>query len=567
MSKLTVSTVSKLARRSLIPFVSALLIVGALGCRSTTSGDDDDDDDDDDDGGRVDDATIQEIRAESMPIGTAVNVRGVVVTAIDNFGDRKGNMYVMEPAGGPFSGLVVFLPGAEAAGFAVGDLIDIESAEKVEFALPADTSGKTLTELKAIAGSQIVLTKVGNDTVPEPELLDPRDLAADDDLAEQWESVLVRFDDVAVTQSPRTIDLPDDPNYDATFKEMRISGPFRVQSVLTELVDVTFVRDYCLTSMVGLIDYFFSYKLLPRSAEDIGAEGTGCLAPEASNEECADGLDNDADGFLDCEDFSCQANTVACVVDDYTIPEIQADTLPVGTPVVVRGVVVTAIDSFGARTGNMYVMDPAGGERSGIVVFLAPGEADGFAVGDLVDLEGGEKDEFALAADTSGRTITEIVPGVGGIVITKVGDGSVPAPQVLDPRALAADDAVSEAWESVLVRFENVAVTAGLQPVGATDPTFKEMRVTGPYRVQSVLTDLADPPLVEGYCMSAVTGVIDYFFDYKILPRTAADLGAAGDGCPVAEAGNVACGDAVDNDADGFIDCNDFSCDTATVCQ
>src|SRR5690606_22380460 len=53
--------------------------------------------------------TIQELQDVSMPAGTPVALCNVVVVAIDRFGDRQGGVYVMEPEGGPFSGVFVFL--------------------------------------------------------------------------------------------------------------------------------------------------------------------------------------------------------------------------------------------------------------------------------------------------------------------------------------------------------------------------------------------------------------------------------------------------------------------------
>ena len=54
-----------------------------------------------------------------------------------------------------------------------------------------------------------------------------------------------------------------------------------------------------------------------------------------------------------------------------------------------------------------------------------------------------------------------------------------------------------------------------------------------------------------------ITGVVDYFFDYLVLPRSAADLNTSATGCPAAEA---LCGDSIDNDGNGFADCKDNSC-------
>ena len=45
---------------------------------------------------------------DPMPPGTRVTLRGVVVTAIDNFGGKMGDIWVDEPEGGTFSGVHVF---------------------------------------------------------------------------------------------------------------------------------------------------------------------------------------------------------------------------------------------------------------------------------------------------------------------------------------------------------------------------------------------------------------------------------------------------------------------------
>ena len=41
-----------------------------------------------------------------------------------------------------------------------------------------------------------------------------------------------------------------------------------------------------------------------------------------------------------------------------TIQMVQDDSMAPGTPVTLRGVVVTAIDTFGAKTGDFWVEEP-----------------------------------------------------------------------------------------------------------------------------------------------------------------------------------------------------------------
>src|SRR5687767_8547473 len=100
-----------------------------------------------------------------------------------------------------------------------------------------------------------------------------------------------------------------------------------------------------------------------------------------------------------------------------TIQEVQDPAMPAGTVVELDGVVVTAIDAFGARTGDLWVQEPGGGEFSGIKVFGAPLDVVAtLAVGDIVNISNAEKDEFALTTDMTGRTVTEIKGAAGGMM-------------------------------------------------------------------------------------------------------------------------------------------------------
>ncbi len=226
------------------------------------------------------------------------------------------------------------------------------------------------------------------------------------------------------------------------------------------------------------------------------------------------------------------------IASDVTIQEIQADAMAAGTQVSVKGVVVTAIDSFGNRTGDLFVQEPGGGAFSGIKVFGAPlDQVALLAVGDVVDISSAVKDEFALTADMSGRTVTELKPIEGGaMVITKLSPGTVPAPATVDAVALAAMDrptreAEYEKWEGVLVSLTNARQTRAILPFGSTPgPDSTEFRTTGFARVQSALVELPTTSVL-GTCYASITGVGDYFFNDLVIPRSAADLVTGGTGC------------------------------------
>lgn len=216
------------------------------------------------------------------------------------------------------------------------------------------------------------------------------------------------------------------------------------------------------------------------------------------------------------------------------IQDVQNDAMPPGTPVKLKGVVVTAIDAFGSRTGDLFVQDPAGGPFSGVKVFGAPlDQVAGLQVGDLVDIDGAQKDEFALPGDMTGRKVTELKPS-GTMTITKKGTGAVPAPAMVDAVAISAMDKASreaewEKWEGVLITVINARQIAPSRAFGM-NPDQVEFRITGVARVQSVLTDLPVGNAF-GVCYAKITGVGDYFFNDLILPRSADDVAMGGAGC------------------------------------
>lgn len=254
------------------------------------------------------------------------------------------------------------------------------------------------------------------------------------------------------------------------------------------------------------------------------------------------------------------------------IQDVQNDSMAAGTPVALSGVVVTAIDAYGAKTGDIWVQDPAGGPFSGIHVFGAPLTAvSSLAVGDIVNIAGAQKDEFALTSDTSGRTITELKAVSGGMMsVTKTGSGAVPAPVVVDALAIgqkatqAERDAEWEKWEGVLVTVNNISVLSAVSQIGGTtpDPLLKKFDVTGQLVLESALSAFPTTGLGKNACLASATGVVDYFFDYLLYQRATTDVMTGGTGCPAAEMA-AACLDTIDNDGNGFSDCADNNCVTS----
>ena len=76
-------------------------------------------------------------------------------------------------------------------------------------------------------------------------------------------------------------------------------------------------------SITGIVDYFFSWHILPTTEADYETGGTACPVPENTMALCTDNIDNDHNGFTDCQDLACQGVAgVNCTVDT-SIVDIQ----------------------------------------------------------------------------------------------------------------------------------------------------------------------------------------------------------------------------------------------------
>lgn len=223
---------------------------------------------------------------------------------------------------------------------------------------------------------------------------------------------------------------------------------------------------------------------------------------------------------------------------DVRIQDIQSDSMMPGTVVSVKGVVVTAIDTFGARTGDFFVQEPGSESTpfSGVKVFGAPLDQVAMIMpGDIIDITGAQKDEFALSSDMTGRKVTELKPAGGGMRITKTGTGSVPDPAMVDAAALslmdkAAREAEWEKWEGVLITVVNARQIAAQRGFSQMQPDQFEFRISGVARVQSVLAELPAANAF-GVCYERIIGIGDYFFNDLVLPRSTDDLTEGGTGC------------------------------------
>lgn len=478
--------------------------------------------------------TIQEIQSDTVVPGTPVDLRGKVVVAIDNFGDRKGNIFIAEEGGGEFSGVLVFgAPADQVAQLAIGDKIDVVGAEKVEFALATDTSGRTTTELQAPQGGALTVTKVGTGTVPAPHVIDAvalgqLDQAARDAELEKWEGVLVRVDNVTAQNSPRQI--TSSMQDDCTFRDFRINASIFVDSSLAAIpatlpmtaecpatTDPNLVNaGDCLASVTGMGDYFFNWKILPRMTSEIGTGGTGC-ATEDTMALCSDTIDNDGNGFVDCADFSCSSFCATSA----TIEMVQTG-VSTGT-VTLEDVIVVALDNNGTTTKGFWVQQAAQAAANQGVLIFTSSTAPTVTIGQHIDVTG---QVIEYDGTVGGDTLTEI----SNPVITVVAGTTTALPlSGISINTLKDITSVGEPYESVLVTLTNLKVTTS---AAGDRLTLTDGANTIVMDDESFNYAATDYPM--NTCFATVTGVmgVNTFDDERrIFPRTAADL-VAGTSCP-----------------------------------
>jgi len=212
---------------------------------------------------------------------------------------------------------------------------------------------------------------------------------------------------------------------------------------------------------------------------------------------------------------------------------------PDGTVVHVTGVSVLAVDEFdetsdGSSAGNLYVQDlPVNGAPppyGGITLFDPSFSPPTLRVGagDVVDVRG-QYDEFegpSSSPFTNGQTLPEIVGGA----ITLRFENKPPEPFVIPLSDLASYD-TGRRWIGMLVRVENVtAAEAGYKSTsGRYSVRLAVSGVTDAKQLPTITNALFDlensgVPVAQNSAYKSIVGVVQYFYNFSISPRTAADI-------------------------------------------
>lgn len=223
---------------------------------------------------------------------------------------------------------------------------------------------------------------------------------------------------------------------------------------------------------------------------------------------------------------------------------------PDGTEVDVTGISVLAVDEYdetgdGASAGNLYAQDlPVDGAtppHGGITLFDASFSPPTLRVapGDVVDVRG-TYDEFegpssapfdcldpkADPTTCARATLPEIV---GGTVSLRF--EFQPAEPITIPLSELGSYETGRKWIGILVRVENVkAQSDGYKsPSGRYSVRLDVAGVSDPKKLPTMTNALFDlessgAPLTTGSSYASVVGVVQYFFNFSVAPRSAADI-------------------------------------------
>lgn len=520
-----------------------IVLATTAACRGSNNGGDDTVTPD---SGNGDDMTIQQVQDPAMENGTAVTLKGVVVTAIDKFGKKQGDFWVQEPGGGEYSGIQVFgAPLEQVTALAVGDVVDISGAQKDDFRYNGNNGsggfepGYALTELKPVMGGEMTVTKVSSGTPLQPTVVDAlaigqnADFMARDAEWEKWEGVLIKVNNVlaASTQGYVSSKCPGTDCPDPDHKTFDITGDVVVQSSLAAMPTNAVDQGDCLASVTGVGSYFFDYQILPRSTDEIVTGGTGCPT-ENTAQTCGDGLDNDGNGFKDCADNGCVVASATCRQDDNaSIAAIQAGTTTGN--VRVQDAIVMAVSR--SKREIWISTSATAAINTGIGVRFSDQVPISVTVGKTVEVIG-KVVEFNDSAMVGTGTVTQI----NGLSITVIGSNTTVPTAATATAATLNNDTTGEPYEGVLVTLQNVKLKTvadsmyhvGTMNQGGTGGTdFKFDDVLFQIGEAGCTGTSCGPVRAAGTCWSLITGIWSYnafdnnwvFYPRKASAATAED--------------------------------------------
>lgn len=427
--------------------------------------------------GAITETTIMDVTTGKVAAGTAVSLKGVIVTAVDTFGDYSNHAYVQDPAGGKNSGIFLFGPKVDS-----GQLSDLKPGDVVDVVGPVQhyrgPTGKEYNDNKVVIQiDRGIVTKTGTGAEPTPAEVTPSELTTEPD-ASAWSAVLVKVKNMKVRK-------PLD-----TYGQFMVDGNLQVDDefYLHSAVKV----DDCL-DIVGVSIFFYSNKLNPRGAADL-VPATGCQAAKS---------------------------VVPSDLQDAKSANYPGDNADVKVTGIVTAVDTTASSTTSKYTNGFYIQDEgAGGPYKGIYVYHQWADTDTIkppAVGNKVEVSGIYTEYYGLSE----------IKSVGAI--QDLGPATAIAPITVAIADLVNSSAEYQKYQGVLVKVENVKVGELVQNTDKTI-TYGFKTTEGVEFNGSLFSFIGATPPALNDTYTSITGVVTQFSSSSIpaytqvLPRSAADV-------------------------------------------
>jgi hypothetical protein len=210
-------------------------------------------------------------------------------------------------------------------------------------------------------------------------------------------------------------------------------------------------------------------------------------------------------------------------------------------PVAISGAIVIAVDKFdetanGKSTGTIYVQDLGSKDPfSGITLFAPTFNPGNLSVGpgDVLDLNG-QYTEAATIGSTVAFAPGSVLPQISKPVATFRYETAVPEPVDIDANDLA-DYTKGRRWMGMLVRVKDITISSdatndknGRVAVNITAATGGSTSCSSPFPKPAQMTnDLFDVDglgLKSGTRLASITGVVGFFCNLHLAPRTPADI-------------------------------------------
>ena len=211
--------------------------------------------------------TVQEVRSDSVPDGTPVELTDVIVIGID---ESPVGFWVQQPGGGIGSAIFVFGANTDDVGaLLIGDVIDVTGGRKQHFTSGGDTSGRSQLEVSPQGGT-ISIVRKGVTATP---VVTDIDLASIGNLPPvQLQTTLER--NAGTFVRVQTVQAVGDATTISGDQAVSI-GPLFLRAGLAAFPPGV-MNGTCFTSIAGIWDYSREYSIQPQFTTNIEI-GAACL--------------------------------------------------------------------------------------------------------------------------------------------------------------------------------------------------------------------------------------------------------------------------------------------------